>query len=189
MNASAEIKVWDRAVRGFHWLLVSCFFISYFTEDDWMDYHRWAGYIAFGLLCFRIVWGFIGPRYARFSDFVHGPAHVFQYLQHVLSRKAARHLGHNPAGGAMIVALISCVLLVTLSGTALYGADAWEGPLAWLMEGASDANIALLKDIHEYLSHFTVALVVVHVLGVVWESVLHRENLVRAMITGKKRAL
>lgn len=189
MNATAEIKVWDLAVRCFHWLLVSCFFISYFTEEDWMDFHRWAGYIAFGLLCFRILWGFIGPRHALFNDFVYGPKRVFEYLRQVLQRKAERHLGHNPAGGAMIVALISCVMLVTLSGAALYGADAWEGPLASLMEGTSDANIALLKDIHEYLSHFTVLLVAIHIMGVVWESVLHRESLVRAMVTGRKRGV
>lgn len=183
-----DIKVWDPLVRGFHWLLVASFFTAYFTEGEWQTVHTWAGYTLFALLLLRLVWGFVGPRYARFSDFVHAPATVFRYLREVLTRRAPRYLGHNPAGGAMIVALLLCLLATTVSGMMLYGADAWLGPLAPLMQNASDDTIDLLEEIHEFFANFTLFLVAVHVAGVIWESVLHRENLVRAMLHGRKRA-
>jgi cytochrome b len=188
MQTNTDIQVWDRFVRFFHWTLVVCFFSAYLTEGDLLPAHVWAGYIAFSLLCLRLVWGFTGTRHARFADFVHGPGKVLRYTQDVLARRAPRYIGHNPAGGAMIVALIVGVLTNTLTGMALYGADAWLGPLAWLMADTSKAGIKRLKDIHEIAAHLTVALVAIHVAGVIWESVLHRENLVKSMLTGRKRA-
>ncbi len=187
MHTAREIKVRDPAVRLFHWLLVGGFVTAYVTEGDWLDVHVWAGYLVFTLLVFRLMWGFVGPRPARFTDFVRGPKTVLPYLRAVLTGKAKRYLGHNPAGGAMIVALLLSVLVTTVSGMALYGADAWLGPLAGLMKNTSETGVEVLEEIHEVAAHLTVTLVVIHVLGVIWESLLHHENLVKAMITGRKR--
>ena len=185
---TSEIKVWDPLVRLFHWSLVAAFFTAYFTEDELQDIHVWAGYVIVGLLLVRLVWGFIGPRYARFNDFVHSPTATLIYTKEVLLGRAKRHIGHNPAGGAMIVLLLLSLIAVTISGMALYGADAWRGPLAGLLQNVSKQNIHTLKEIHEFSANFTLALVGLHVLGVVWESLLHKENLARSMLTGRKRA-
>ncbi|MDX1604789.1 MAG: cytochrome b/b6 domain-containing protein [Candidatus Competibacterales bacterium] len=185
---NGEIKVWDPAVRVFHWLLVVGFFAAYFTEDELQDLHVWAGYLVFGLIVFRLLWGLIGTRHARFGDFVRGPATVLRYLGLVLTLRAPRHLGHNPAGGAMILILLLMLMVATVSGMALYGGDAWAGPLAGVMRGVDEEIVEALEEIHELSANFTVVLVVFHVLGVLWESLLHHENLVKAMFTGRKRA-
>jgi cytochrome b len=187
MNTPAEIKVWDSLVRLFHWVLVAAFFTAYFAEDEWLSWHIIAGYTVTGLLLLRLLWGVAGPRYARFSEFVYSPATVLSYSKAVLRGKAARYIGHNPAGGAMVIALLLSLLATTVSGLMLYGADAWKGPLAGLMQETSDKWIDILKETHEFLANFTLWLVGIHVLGVLWESVLHKENLVLAMINGRKR--
>jgi len=187
MSSESEVTVWDPFVRLFHWSLASGFFAAYFTEDDWMPVHIWAGYIVFALLVLRLVWGFIGPRPARFADFVKRPQTVLRYLNAVRRRQAERFLGHNPAGGAMILALIILVLVTTISGMALYGADAWLGPLAWLLKNTSEQGIESLETVHEFAAHLSVVLVAIHVFGVIWESLLHHENLVKSMFTGRKR--
>ena len=184
----SEINVWDPLVRLFHWSLVAAFFTAYFTEDELQDIHVWAGYFIVGLLVIRLIWGFIGPRYARFADFVRSPATALIYTKDVLRGRAQRHIGHNPAGGAMIVLLLLSLLVTTISGIAFYGADAWRGPLAGLLQNVSDEGVHALKEIHEFAANFTLALVGFHVLGVIWESLLHKENLVRSMLTGRKRA-
>ena len=129
-NQSSELMVWDPLVRLFHWSLVAGFFIAYFAHGEWMTAHVWAGYLVFSWVIIRVVWGFKGTRHARFRDFVFPPATVFAYLKNVVTLKAKRYLGHNPAGGAMILLLIVLVLITTVSGMMLYGADAWLGPLA-----------------------------------------------------------
>ena len=188
MNSDTEIKVWDPLVRVFHWCLVAAFFTAYFTEDDLQSVHVWAGYSLCVLIALRLIWGIVGPRPARFSDFVYGPATVLRYSKAVLHGNAKRYLGHNPAGGAMIIALLLFVLTTTVSGMMLYGADAWLGPLAGLMKDSSESTIEVLEELHELTANATIVLIVVHVFGVIWESVLHQENLVKAMITGRKRA-
>ncbi len=183
-----EIRVWDPLIRLFHWALVAGFFIAYFAGDGWENLHVTAGYVVAGLISFRLIWGLFGSRHARFRDFVYGPRRVLGYLRKIVLLRAPRYIGHNPAGGAMIVLLLLMLLATTLSGMSLYGADAWAGPLAGLLKGTSDATIHQLKEFHEFCANFTVFLVAVHVGGVVLESLLHRENLVRAMVTGRKRA-
>lgn len=153
-----------------------------------MPAHFWAGYLVFAWLLIRIVWGFVGTEYARFRQFVFTPATVFKYLKDVLFLRAKRYIGHNPAGGAMIILLLLCVFTTTLSGMMLYGAEAWLGPLAGLMKNVEDSTIDSLDIIHEYSANGTIILVVIHVVGVLWESVLHRENLVKSMFTGNKRS-
>jgi cytochrome b len=188
MTADTELKVWDPLVRLFHWTLVIAFFTAYFTEGDQQDVHVMAGYAVLGLLVFRLIWGFAGTRYARFADFVYPPAVVLAYLKDLPGRKNARFVGHNPAGGAMIVALLISLSVTTISGLAYYGADQWLGPLAGLMKNTDEFWIDALEELHEVAAHFTLFLAVIHVCGVLWESGLHRENLIYAMVNGRKRA-
>jgi len=203
MNApdTAEVIVWDPLVRLFHWTLVAAFCVAYFTQGEpfealqdrmdgeWLQIvHVWAGYAIAGLLLFRLLWGFAGPRHARFGDFVRGPGVVFAYVKEVLLLRAPRYLGHNPAGGAMIVVLLASLTVTVAAGLALYGADKGAGPLAGWLAGASDSTIDTLEEMHEFFANFTLLLVAGHLVGVIWESLLHRENLARAMITGRKRA-
>ncbi|MCW8923014.1 MAG: cytochrome b/b6 domain-containing protein, partial [Gammaproteobacteria bacterium] len=105
MNDTNQIKVWDLPVRIFHWSLASTFFIAYLTEEDWLDIHVLAGYTILGLVVFRLFWGFIGSRHALFNDFVRPPRVVLAYLKDMAACHPKRYIGHNPAGGAMVVAL------------------------------------------------------------------------------------
>lgn len=197
---TSEVPVWDPLVRLFHWTLFVSFCAAWFTEGElfedlqdrlsgeWLQLvHIWAGYTIAGLLVFRVLWGFVGPRYARFSDFVYSPGIVLAYVRDVLTLRARRTLGHNPAGGAMIVALLLGLTATIVTGLALYGADKGLGPLAAILAESSDEAIDTIKEAHELATNFTLLLVAGHLLGVVWETLLHRENLVRAMITGRKR--
>lgn len=199
--SNTAIVVWDPLVRLFHWTLVGAFVLAYSTQSEIFEalqnhldgpllqnMHVWAGYVLGGLLLFRLVWGFVGPRYARFSDFVHGPRATLLYVKDVLLLRAPRHLGHNPAGGAMIVALLLSLAGTVVAGLLLYGADKGLGPLAEFMANSSDETIETLEEVHEFCANFTVFLIAGHLLGVLWESLLHRENLARAMITGRKRS-
>ena len=117
------VKVWDPLVRIFHWSLVILFSIAYVSEDNLMQVHVWAGYGILGLVAFRLVWGAIGTRHARFSDFVKKPQMVFHYLHDMLHGGAKRHLGHNPAGGAMVLLLLAFLTSTGISGVALYGIE------------------------------------------------------------------
>jgi cytochrome b len=187
VSSTKEIRVWDALVRIFHWVLVPAFFIAYFTEDDFLSLHAWAGYTIVGLLVFRVVWGLIGSRHARFSDFVYSPRIVIQYLKDTLQFKAKRYIGHNPAGGAMIVAILVSLALTTITGLMVYGVAEDLGPLASTLSGLDEFWEDVFEEIHEFFANFTLFLVLIHVAGVVFESLLHRENLVRSMVTGYKR--
>ncbi len=188
MNATTQVKVWDPLVRVFHWTLVIAFFTAYFTADDFLKVHVWAGYAVLALVLWRLLWGVIGTAHARFTDFVYPPAAVIAYLKDVLAVRAKRYLGHNPAGGAMVIAMLVALLLATLSGLAVYGADQGAGPLATWMTGFSEAGEDVLEGIHEFFANLTLILVIAHVAGVLVSSWQHRENLPRTMITGYKRA-
>lgn len=183
-----EIKVWDPLVRLFHWTLVAAFFIAYITEEDLLDLHVYAGYTVLGLILVRLLWGVVGTRHARFSDFIYSPAHIRGFLKDTLALRARRYIGHNPAGGAMIILMLLSLLFTTLTGLAIYGAEEQAGPLAGWFTGISHFWEEVLEGAHEFFANFTLFLVVVHVAGVVIESLIHHENLARAMITGRKRA-
>jgi cytochrome b len=184
MNTQDMIKVWDMPLRIFHWLLVLGFFIAYFTEDELLPLHVWAGYTVFALLLFRLVWGFVGGNeYSRFSQFLCSPIRSLTYLKELTTLKSARYLGHNPAGAAMIVLLLISLLLTTVTGFAVYGADQGAGPLAFI----GTSNEDLWEDLHEFFANFTVLLVVLHIAGVAFESYIHRESLPKAMINGYKK--
>jgi cytochrome b len=179
--------VWDPLVRVLHWALVAAFAISWVSaEDEWIPLHVLAGYVVLGLVLLRLLWGFVGPVHARFSSFVRTPAAVKDYLKQAVLLRPPRYLGHNPAGGAMVVALLATLLLTTASGLALHGASLQAGPLAQWMTGATWLHADWLEEAHEALADLCVILVLFHIAGVILDSFLHRENLVRAMVTGKK---
>lgn len=181
------VKVWDPLVRTFHWTLAVSFAVCFVTEDEVLALHVAGGYLIVGLLLLRLVWGFVGPRHARFSDFVRGPRTVREYLKDVLAFRAGRYLGHNPAGGAMVVALLVSLALTTLTGLATYGTEEMAGPLAGVLAGVGKTGGKVFEEVHEFFANFTLVLVVAHVAGVLLASLQHRENLVRAMFDGRKR--
>lgn len=186
-DAPAQINIWDPLVRAFHWLLVAGFATAYLVEDEPLVVHVWAGYLVLALIVVRLIWGFVGPQHARFNDFVRGPGAVGRYLGDALRGRAPRFLGHSPAGGAMVIALLLVLTGIGLTGLALYGVEEHAGPLASVMSGAPEAWEEVLEEVHELLANLALALIVLHVAGVLFTSLSHRENLVRAMITGKKR--
>lgn len=187
MSSEAKVKVWDPVVRIFHWSLVGGFFIAYITEEDFLNLHVWAGYTVLSLVFLRILWGLVGTQYARFSDFVYTPQTVKQFLLDTLHLRAPRYLGHNPAAGAMIVLLLVALLLTSLSGLAVYGVEDGAGPLAGIFAGTGEFWADIFEEIHELFANLTVLLVLLHVAGVIVESLIHGENLVSAMWHGYKR--
>jgi len=180
-------KIWDPLVRVFHWVLVLSFFIAYITEEDFLIIHSYAGYSVLALILIRIIWGFVGSRHARFRDFIYSPKDIKHFLKNTLLLKAKRYLGHNPAGGAMILLMIISLLITTFSGLIVYGAEEQAGPLAsWFTQTHSFWGDAF-EEIHEFFANFTLLLVFIHVAGVIIESFIHQENLVKSMIDGMKR--
>ena len=183
-NQTATVPVWDLFVRFFHWTLVLSFSVAYFTEDDLLLVHVWAGYIVGALIVVRVIWGFVGPVHARFSDFIYAPGTIMRYVRDLLAFRAERHLGHSPGGGAMVVALMLFVAATVTTGLVVYGGDQQAGPLAgWFSRETGEA----VEEAHEILANITLGLVLVHIAAVVLASFAHHENLVRAMITGRKR--
>lgn len=236
---SKQVTVWDPLVRIFHWSLVLSFAAAYLTGEIWEqeELHEWAGYAALGLILFRIIWGFVGSQHARFSDFLYGPKAVIEYLKSLLTTHPKHYLGHNPAGGWMVVLLLLGVLATGITGLKLLAIEEGEGPLATLevpalistaqadndrdeareraerteimgvpaqavggvaplprgeedeehegMEGEEEGE-EFWEEAHEIAANLTLLLVIIHVLGVIVSSRLHRENLARAMVTGKK---
>lgn len=179
-----EIKVWDLWVRVGHWSLVTSFVICYFTQEDEYELHLQVGYFLLTLIVIRFLWGFIGTRHARFSDFVRSPPAVIRYLKLFIKKRSPAYVGHNPAGGMMIVLLLLGNLVIALSGIALDGAENRSGPLGGttIFMYTSYANT-----VHVWATNITLGFITLHLLGIITTSLMHRENLVRAMITGKKR--
>jgi cytochrome b len=169
-----RVLVWDAPVRVFHWLMVLCFFGAYASAESerWRLLHVTLGYTMIGLVGFRIVWGLIGTRHARFASFVRGPAAVWRYLRSTTTAHAEHHVGHNPAGALAIVALLGFTIVVAASGWASYSEIGGE----WL------------EELHEGAAEAMMALVIVHIAAVVGASWLHRENLIGAMVSGRKAA-
>lgn len=182
--STETIKVWDPLVRVFHWSLVLSFFVAFITEDDWLSLHVQAGYTVALLIAFRLLWGVMGSRYARFSQFVKSPASVLSYLRQLLRFDVPHYLGHNPAAAAMILSLIISLVMVSVTGMAIIGAEG-QGPLAGSF--LAGMNAKWMEEVHEFFANFTLLLVVLHVLGVVVSSFVEGENLPRAMINGYKK--
>ncbi|HEY8097526.1 MAG TPA: cytochrome b/b6 domain-containing protein, partial [Methylobacter sp.] len=129
-NDKKTLRVWDPLIRIGHWTLVIAFFTAYFTEDDFMTLHVWAGYVVGAYLLTRILWGFVGGKYARFSNFVYSPVKIIGYLKNLITCKPQHYIGHNPAGGAMVVALLLSLAATTLTGLKLYAVEDNKGPFA-----------------------------------------------------------
>ena len=174
-DSSHKVLIWDLPVRLIHWLLVICFFGAYITAeiDELKIIHFTLGYTVAALIVIRIAWGFIGTTHAKFSNFIRHPKAAISYLRSMIRREHPTDVGHNPAGALAIVALLSLGLLVSLTG--------WSTLHEMVGEWA--------EEVHEVLANFMLVIVVVHIVAVVGGSFLQKENLVKAMITGKKTAL
>lgn len=211
----STVQVWDRIVRVGHWTLVLAFFIAYFTEDDLLTQHVWAGYVVGAVVIVRIIWGFIGGKHARFSSFVRSPANTLRYLRDLKNHRARRYIGHNPAGAAMIVFLLISLSGTIFSGLMIYAIEDDSGPFAgWVADNDAPSSMSVLitsayadedersgrgkdeheareefwEELHELFANLTLLLVILHVLGVIHSSYADRENLVKAMFTGRKRS-
>lgn len=175
---STSVPVWDPVVRVGHWTLVASVLATWITaelgSDTAKQAHEWAGYAALGIIALRVAWGWIGPRYARFSQFVIRPAQTLAYARTVAAFAEPRYVGHNPLGGWMVVVLLATAAAAGLSG--------------WLSVTDRFWGVEWVQELHEALGNALYALAGVHVAGVVYTSLRHRENLVRAMLTGRKRA-
>jgi cytochrome b len=191
-------QVWDLAIRAFHWSLVVFFTITYLSGEEIELLHAYAGYVVIGLLVFRLFWGLVGTRTARFSSFIYSPAETLRYAKSFVSRNPIHYVGHNPIGAIMIFALLISLTLTCWTGLKAY-AEEGKGPLA-------QTNISLVavahaddderehhdgeseywQEIHETVSNLTLLLVFMHIAGVLLASVVHGENLVKTMITGKE---
>lgn len=207
----SRVEVWDPFIRTGHWVLVAAFAVAYFTGEEHevggRALHAWAGYVIGVVVLLRVAWGFVGPRHARFADFVYWPWRALSYLVALLLGRSRRFLGHSPAGGAMVLALLISLGGTVYTGLVIYGQHG-RGPLAAGApalvtpahaqgeEGEHERRAGrngereggLVRELHGVLANLTLALVVLHIVGVGVASVAHRENLVRAMIDGTKRA-
>lgn len=180
-----KIKVWDIPTRVFHWLLVSSYVTLYFTSrSEWLlDYHTAAGYIALGLVVFRLFWGFAGNPYARFTQFIKGWRDVGSYLLQAARLKPPRFLGHNPAVGWVVIAMLSITAVLTITGIITYSGEENRG--FWAGYFTFD-TATYARDIHEFLADFMVAVIVVHVGAALFHDFILRENIILSMITGVK---
>lgn len=168
-----QIPVWDWFVRVFHWATVALVATAFLATDD-KSIHEPVGYIVLALVVARLVWGVVGGRHARFSDFVTGPATVLRYLRDLARGRARRFIGHNPAGGVMVLALLGLLLVVTVSG--------------WLSETDRFFGVEWISNLHHLSAWLLLLLIVCHLAGVFVGSVLHGEKLILAMLTGRKPA-
>jgi cytochrome b len=208
------VKVWDLFVRFFHWSLVAGVVVQLATAEDMKNIHAKVGYVIVVLLILRIIWGLVGSTHARFVDFIYPPADILDYLKGLIQRRPRHYIGHNPAGGAMVCALLLSLVLTTLAGLKTLGAEG-KGPLAlqpsnimtraWADDdphrsaemgksaqnphshAGNKAQVHFWKEIHETLVGITLFLIGLHICGVIASSYVHRENLILAMITGKKK--
>jgi cytochrome b len=208
-SPSRHILVWDPLVRFGHWALVAAVAVAYASAEEeagGLDpLHVWGGYVVGALVVLRVLWGFVGPRHARFGDFVRGPIETLVYLRDLLLARARRYVGHSPAGGAMVLALLVCLAATVVTGMMAYGEQgkgllATSGAVAvdsarreadqaehGARRGEGQNAESTIGELHNLLANITVALVIAHIFGVAVASFVHRENLVLAMITGIKR--
>lgn len=172
------MHVWDRLVRSLHWLLAASV-VTAWTSGHWLgrwfdEVHHTAGYVAAGAVALRVAWGLRGGRYARFGQFVRSPRATWAYVRQLRTGTEPRYIGHNPLGGWAVLALLAAAGAASLTGF-LYTTD-WLWGYEWL------------SDLHAALAWLLLVLVLGHLSGVLFTSLRHRENLVRAMLSGRKRA-
>jgi cytochrome b len=206
-----SVKVWDIFVRTFHWALVGSMIGLYLSGEDFKSVHVVLGYFVSCLVLLRVIWGFIGTKHARFNDFLYRPGKIYQYLKSLIGGNPTHYIGHNPAGGLMIIVMLLSLLVTAFTGLKTL-ADEGKGPLA-------DTGISILgsafadedehdgdnqkhknghhqkkqkegfwEEIHEFMTGFLIFLIIIHLGGVIVSSWIHKENLVLAMINGRKKA-
>ncbi len=206
MSHYPSIKVWDILIRIFHWSLVISFAVAYISSEEENPVHIYSGYTVLGLIVFRVIWGFVGSKYAKFSDFIRSPKVVYSYVQQNIAGNPQHYIGHNPVGGWMVLAMIIVLFVVTLSGLKVYAIEEGKGllavstvnlspvPLAIAEEedddddkkNTNEADEEFWEEIHEVSSNLMLLMIVLHIIGVVVSSRKHKENLVKAMLTGYK---
>ena len=182
-----RILVWDIPTRIFHWIFAASFAVAWLSSesDQWLSVHVFCGYLMLGLILSRLVWGFAGGHYARFASFPYGPKAGFAYLREALSGRARRYIGHNPAGSVAIFLLLGLGLAVCVSGAFTQGGEEQHGAIGGLI-GITAGN--MIKKAHEITATLMLLLVFAHLAGVAVESLLHKENLPRSMLSGLKEA-
>lgn len=172
MMYERETPVWDITTRVFHWSLVLTYCIAQLTAEEWDAAHEYTGYLILGLAAFRVIWGFVGPRNAQFSEFVRSPRAIKVHLSNILTGRHTVEASHNPAGGAMVVVLLSWLALTGVTG--------------WLSITLSGNVAELLEKSHEFLGEYSLLLIAFHVAGVIVMSFIERQDLAKSMIDGKK---
>lgn len=185
-----KIYVWDKFIRFFHWSLLALVIGAYVTSQSGMQYsHEFIGYGLTALLIMRLIWGFMGSRYARFSEFVKTPHQTIRYLTSITKGQPKHYLGHNPAGGAMVLALLATLLFMSASGFVILATIEFEGPFVGALHGLSDQTVYLCYELHELSLDILFILITLHLVGVLAASLQHGENLPRSMITGYKSTM
>jgi len=186
-RSDSRVRVWDRFVRVFHWSLVITFALSYWSAKAGRhELHAWSGYFLAGLIVARLIWGIYGSRYARFSNFVHTPLVVLNYLKSIAAGHPQRYLGHNPAGGLMVIALLATLGFIAFSGLTVRAVIDFDGPLLNLMHAMTDQEAYAALASHAIAVNIILAMLGLHLLGVILASLQHKESLVSAMVTGYK---
>lgn len=173
-GAASSQVVWDIVQRVLHWGLVASIATAWWAGEERLAIHLAAGYVALAIVACRTIWGWTGSRHARFADFMQSPGAVWRYARAVAAFDEPRWVGHNPLGGWMVVALLVMAAAAGLSG--------------WLSVTDRFWGVKWVQELHEALANSLLWLAGFHVAGVIYTSVRHRENLVRAMFTGRKRA-
>ena len=186
-DQTATVKVWDRFLRFFHWTLVACFATAFISgETNASTLHVLVGYLLCVLLAARVYWGFKGSEYARFRAFIFPAGEAVAYLRSMLKGNPKHYYGHNPAGALMVFTMFGLLVAIFATGLLSLGTIDFEGPLSFLANRVSDEASYVFRNLHHILPPVALGLVVLHLLGVLVGSIQHKENLVRAMLTGKK---
>ena len=187
--AGGRMKVWDFPIRLFHWLLVLGIAVAYLSAKyRFGGLHILIGYALCILLLARLCWGVVGSKYARFASFHFSLRETAAYVRAMVCGNPRHYVGHNPAGALMVFAMLALLTLIFFTGMVTDGAIDFDGPFSAIAARVDDETCYLLKHLHSWLINLGIGLVIVHLVGVAWGSVQHRENLVKAMVTGFKAA-
>lgn len=172
-SPNEKIRVWDPVVRMIHWTVVLGVFANLTVLRETRDIHQIVGYVVFGAVICRIVWGLLARGHARFSTFAPTPTKVLRYLRAMTERREARYVGHNPAGSLMMFGLMFLLLMISATG--------------WMMSLDQFWGVKWVEDAHEFVANLIIGAVVLHVLAAIYVSLKHHENLPLSMVTGRKR--
>jgi cytochrome b len=188
MHKHQKALIWDIPTRLFHWLLAICIVAQWATAelaDDLMNWHFYIGYFTLGLIIFRLVWGFIGPRHARFSQFLVSPTKSWHYFKNLLLRKEKSYPGHNPVGGLIVPVVIIVIGIQAISG--LFATDdvLHSGPY---MSSVGTDMQATLDWLHHKTFDLITVIIVVHLLALIWHKFVAKDHIIKAMLTGEKEA-